>query len=106
MPASARVGKNEALFREVNEKIRDVSAGFGTTDPVEFICECSRPECAATIPLTLDQYEAVRSDPTHFVVMAGHVWDADSEHVVAKNGGHWVVEKDGIAGVVAEAAAD
>ena len=42
MPRVARKTRNQALFREVNERIADVAAGFDApAQTQEFICECS-----------------------------------------------------------------
>ncbi len=84
-----RVGKNEALFREVNERIREIT----TWDSgVEFLCECGDAECTQPIVMTLDEYEAVRSRPTRFLIVAGHE-AADVERVVEENDRFAVVEK-------------
>lgn len=103
---SERVGKNEALFREVNERIREASAGFFASERdhgVEFVCECSAEGCYVPVELTLAEYEAVRSEPTHFLVAPGHVGRPDAEQRVAGNERHWVVAKLFAAGRVAEA---
>ncbi|MGH3031231.1 MAG: hypothetical protein ACRDNE_10810 [Gaiellaceae bacterium] len=102
-----RVGKNEALFREVNERIREASAGFFASEReqgVEFVCECSDAACYKPVELTLGEYETVRSDPAHFLVAPGHLWHTDAERRVAGNDRHWVVEKLLAAGRAAEAA--
>jgi hypothetical protein len=104
MSASVEVGKNEALFRAVNERIRDVSDDFGPSVTIEFICECSRHDCMSPVPLTLTQYAEVRSESTWFAVVPGHLWDEDSEHLVSKQAAYWVLEKDGVAAVAADAA--
>jgi hypothetical protein len=101
-----QVGKNEALFREVNERIRGASEDFFASDPeqgVEFVCECSDGACYEPVALTLGEYEAVRSQPTHFLIAPGHVWHSETERRLAGNDRHWVVEKFLGAGRVAEA---
>ena len=50
--------------------------------------------------LTLQEYEAIRGDGTRFLLKEGHE-DIEIEHVVALHAEHIVVEKDGVAGVVA-----
>jgi hypothetical protein len=35
--------RNQALFREVNERIEQVSEGFATDGPTSFLCECGNP---------------------------------------------------------------
>jgi hypothetical protein len=104
MPTSERVGKNEALFREVNERIREVSGrliAFDGDATIEFLCECSDQGCSDPVELTLAEYEAVRADPTHFVVVRGHVWQPDVERAVRERDGYAVIEKVGAAGEVA-----
>jgi hypothetical protein len=105
VPTSERVGKNEALFREVNERIRDVServVAFDGDATLEFVCECSEEGCSEAVELTLAEYESVRSDPTHFIVAPGHVWQPETERAVRENETYAVVEKTGDAGEVAE----
>lgn len=104
MPTSERVGKNEALFREVNERIADVSgrvAAFDGEATLEFVCECSGEGCNDPVELTLAEYESVRSDPRHFVVAPGHIWQPETERAVREGGTYAVVEKIGEAGEVA-----
>ena len=104
-----RVGKNEALFREVNERIRGVSEAWAKgdrTSQIEFVCECSRENCFETVALTVEQYEQVRSDSRHFVIVTGHVWSPEAEREVYRNGGYSIVEKLGEAGEAAEDADD
>ena len=104
MPTSERVGKNEALFREVNERIREVServVAFDGEASLEFVCECSEERCSEAVELTLAEYESVRSDPTHFLVAPGHVWQPETERAVRENETYSVVEKIGDAGDVA-----
>ncbi len=66
-----RIARTEALFRDVNERIAESADRFNAHD-AEFVCECADPECADRVPATLDQYEDVRSDGTHFLLTAGH----------------------------------
>jgi hypothetical protein len=105
VPTSDRVGKNEAVFREVNERIREVSGqavAFDGDAPVQFVCECSDEGCSESVELTLPEYEAVRADPSHFLVAPGHVWEPDDERVVREAETYAVLEKTGAAGDVAE----
>jgi hypothetical protein len=100
-----RVGKNEALFREVNERILNVSESWAEGDRtirIEFVCECSRESCFETVALTVGEYEEVRSDSRRFLIVTGHVWSPEAEREVYRNGGYAIVEKLGEAGEVAE----
>jgi hypothetical protein len=104
VPTSERVGKNEAVFREVNERIREVSGrlvAFDGDAPIQFVCECSDERCNEPVEVTLAEYEAVRSKPTHFLVVPGHVWQLETERAVREGETYAVVEKTGNAGEVA-----
>jgi hypothetical protein len=89
-----RVARNEALFRQVNERVREVSEAFATLDPssVDFVCECGNEDCADPVTLNLSQYEEVRAEPTWFFVVPGHV-KPKIERVVLERDGYLVVEK-------------
>jgi xanthine dehydrogenase iron-sulfur cluster and FAD-binding subunit A len=77
-----RAARTEALFRDVNERIAESAQRF-YADEAEFVCECADPECAERVPATLDEYEDVRADGTHFLLVPGHE-DTGIEHVVAR----------------------
>jgi hypothetical protein len=83
--------RTEALFRDVNERIAETSAGFdGAT--TEFVCECSDPSCVHRIEATHDEYEDVRTDGATFLLAPGHA-DHEIESVVVDRGRFHVVEK-------------
>lgn len=44
--------RNQALFREVNERIEKVNESFGMDGQESFVCECGNPECTQAIALT------------------------------------------------------
>ena len=67
-----RLARNEAFFRQVNERINDVADGFQGEDGYDFFCECADPQCTARITLTAADYEWVRAKPTRFVLARGH----------------------------------
>lgn len=92
--ARDRIARNEALFRQVNERVKDVTDAFADLDrsPVDFVCECGNQDCTQPVSLTLAEYEQVRSVPTHFVVVPDHVIRA-VEVVVRSGEGYAVVEK-------------
>ena len=96
-----RIGLNEAVFREVNERIEDLALSQTDEDHAyEFLCECSDPSCTARISLQPAEYEWVRASPTRFVLAPGHA-ATQIEHVVEREEEHDVVEKHGVAGHVA-----
>ena len=92
MSREERVARNETLFREVNERIRDVSDEAERASATDYLCECGDPECTKPVSLTPVEYEDVRRDPTHFAVLPGHV-DPEVETVVARNERFAVVRK-------------
>ena len=94
--ASERIGKNESLFREVNERIREVSGAhfaLGLHEVAEFVCECFSEQCHQPVQMTRAEYEQVRTDPSHFLVAPGHVANGEIEQTVAENERFWVVAK-------------
>ena len=96
-----RLAKNEALFRALNENIRGLASGLRGREPFEFVCECATRDCFERLWLTLEEYERIRQDGTRFLVAKGHE-DIAIEQVVARRDGYVVVEKDGVAGLVAD----
>ena len=90
-----RVGLNEAMFREVNERIEGLNRTFGAlTQQMDIVCECGRSTCLERILVPLPDYEHVRSDPTRFMLVPGHD-DPSVEAVVANGEGYVVVRKQG-----------
>jgi hypothetical protein len=89
-----RVIRNEILFRQVNERIEDVSEAVPAGDPVEFLCECGEESCLERIEVTRAEYEAVRQAPDRFAIAPGHA-HADFERVVERFERYEVIEKTG-----------
>ena len=88
-----RIGRNEDLFRKVNDQIEGVNEAFGTiTGTMSLLCECGKLDCTEQIDLTLDEYRELRSDPTHFAVKPGHEIP-DVESIVERRSGYDVVAK-------------
>jgi hypothetical protein len=97
-----RLAKNENLFRALNENIVEIAGTLGDETPYEFVCECSTQDCFERLLLTLRQYEEVRENGAHFLLAPGHE-DIEIEQVVAARTSYVVVEKDGVAGLAAQA---
>jgi hypothetical protein len=90
-----RSAKNEALFREVNERIHEVGERLQVLpddDRLDFRCECGRAACEESVSLTPSQYRDVRSDVDRFVVVPGHE-DTGIERVVDRGDRYVVVDK-------------
>jgi len=91
-----RLAGNEALFREMNERVAEVAMNFieveTRSDPVEFTCECGRVDCAEPMAMTVVEYQAVRAVPTRFAVVPAHE-QPEIETIVERHTGYLVVEK-------------
>jgi hypothetical protein len=83
--------RNRELFREVNERIREVSDAFGDGEGAEFRCECGGIDCTALIALRLADYLRVRSWDSRFLLFPGHE-DEPLERVVERHEGWLVVQ--------------
>jgi hypothetical protein len=101
-----RLSRNEAIFREINERTRSLQERFGPEDPnsryEEFLCECGDQMCVERVKLTAQEYEFVRGDSTQFVLRPGHTVPR-IERVVRETDRYIIVVKLGDA---AEVAAD
>jgi hypothetical protein len=87
-----RIGVNEALFREVNERIDQLTEELGTGSSFEIVCECGDAACVARVSITAEAYRELRADVHRFAVMPGHE-QPDVERVVERRGAYLVVEK-------------
>jgi hypothetical protein len=86
--------QTHALFREVNERVKEVNEGFSLVIPMgDWICECANDTCVERITLSTNEYEAVRRDQARFFVAptSEHVWP-EVEHVIERNNGYLIVE--------------
>lgn len=88
-----RVGQNEVLFREVNERLRELGESFTlVSEEAEFVCECANSTCVERVQMPLSAYEEIRSDPKRFFVVKGHELP-EYEKVVSEGEGYIVIEK-------------
>jgi hypothetical protein len=87
-----RIGLNEAVFREVNERIRELGDELGLPDRLDLVCECGSDTCAERIAMTADEYERLRADPLLFAVVPGHE-TGRVEAVVERMNGYDIVRK-------------
>jgi hypothetical protein len=99
VPVDARENRrahNEALFREVNERIEELTTNLAEEneqdESIQVVCECGRDDCTELIEMTHAEYEAIRSDPRRFLVLPGHE-HTDAARVVERNSGFVVIEK-------------
>jgi hypothetical protein len=88
-----RIGKNEALFREVNERIERVTETLQvTTERLSILCECGDDSCTQQLEVTIPEFERIRADSTLFFVERGHELP-DVEDVVEQTPAYDVVRK-------------
>jgi hypothetical protein len=87
-----RVGVNEALFREVNERIEDLQEQLGEATSFDIVCECADAECMRRFTITNGDYAALRSDVHRFAVVPGHEVPG-LERTVERREAYFVVEK-------------
>ena len=91
------------MYCDVNERFGGLAETFRfiATEP-SFSCECADLTCAQQMPMTRDEYDAVRAHATHFAVRPGHVL-SDVEDVVSEHDAYVVVAKRNAAAEVAGA---
>ena len=83
---------NEALFREVNERIDQLQDELGGGSSFEIVCECGNADCIERFPITDEAYESLRRDVHRFAVVPGHQLP-DIERTVETHDAYLVVEK-------------
>jgi hypothetical protein len=72
--------QQRALFREVNERLRHLNTMLGLRDgSYDIVCECEDGECLQRVKVPVGVYDAVRDDPSRFVVAPGHEGGAPVE---------------------------
>jgi hypothetical protein len=85
------VVQTEDVFRRANEEIADLGRKHGWRFPVPFLCECADRRCFARLELTLEVYEALRSDPQRYVTAPGH--EIPAAMVIEQTGSFALAEK-------------
>jgi hypothetical protein len=98
-----RVGRNEAIFREVNERIVETNDELDLSR-LSIVCECAEAGCAEKIAIAAPEYRRGREEAAVFIVIPDHVLAA-VEDVVFAGEGFVFVRKRGEAAEAAEEAA-
>jgi hypothetical protein len=103
-----RLARNQAYFREINERLAAHLDERDRTLSLEaFLCECVHEDCVEHIAITLDEYEQVRATPLTFAVFPNEAHVVQGiERIVAVKTGYWIVEKLGAAAEVVEEEAE
>lgn len=96
--------RNQVLFREINERIREIGdiQRVRADEPLGFLCECADEACTETVPLTVAEYEEIRTSPTWFPIKPGHELP-EVEAVVDRRERYIVVQKEAEAADLARA---
>src|SRR5690242_17719350 len=101
--SAERVGRNDALFREANERIRDTAEAEQMTGEIPFLCECAEESCTEIVRLSHEQYENIRQNATDFLNAPGHEAAAGPYgEVVERNHTYVVLRKRGAAAEIVE----
>jgi len=88
-----RIGENETVFREVNERLRELGEAFSLVSEIaEFVCECATLTCTERIQMPLSDYEHIRSHGSWFFIISGHE-EPDFERVIEQKESYAIVEK-------------
>ena len=87
-----RLASNEALFRIANERKSTWEERQVSDDPELYMCECASLDCREKVALRLEEYEQVRSNSRHFLVVRGHEIP-DVETVIEEHGDWSLIEK-------------
>lgn len=100
----ARMGQNEAWFRELNERLEQRALERRDSQVLfRIVCECDREVCTEQIEITIGDYEAARRSSTAFIIVPGHA-DLSFERIISIRAERYeIVEKLGDAALVAEA---
>jgi hypothetical protein len=105
-PRVRRYAENEALFRDLNDRIDETAPRFffEGEKAQNFVCECGHAGCTEWVTVKISEYEALRVHPARFFVAAGHD-EPEAERVVAETERFAIVEKIGEAAEIAEESA-
>jgi hypothetical protein len=88
-----RLARNEAMFREANERAKEWEERHRLDSEVElYFCECANAGCLEKVSLSKADYERVRSDSDRFVIVPGHELP-EVETVIERNQGWAIIEK-------------
>lgn len=88
-----RIGRNEILLRQVNERIEELAGRTVTQEQIGFICECGVVSCIDQVHLEPPEYEELRTNARQFVTVPGHE-TPELERVIVRYERYQIVEKD------------
>lgn len=92
-PSEAGLAAPQHETRRANERlVRAVGHLVEAENQVPFLCECRDPLCTEPVPMTLQEYEAVRAHPRRFALVPGHPTLA-GERIVGEDSRFQITEK-------------
>ena len=101
--SAERVARNDAIFREANERISDKAAAEKMTEEIPFLCECAEERCTEIVQLSHGEYESIRENATDFLNAPGHeVAAGQYGEVVERNHRYVILRKKGAAAEIVE----
>jgi len=86
-----RIASNEALGRQINERIA-AQRGVESGESMSVVCECGDGDCESRLDVRWETYRAVRQNPMWFILVEGHEV-LEMERVVKREGVLVVSEK-------------
>ena len=89
-PRESRYAKNQALFRDVNDRIAELSGTCWPGERLQIICECANTGCVDRLDVPLPAYERVRTHPDWFLIEPGHV--VEGEQVIEQHEGYEIIK--------------
>ena len=92
-PREERLAENEAMFRTANERMAEWEELRISESEELYFCECADDDCRQKVSLRRPDYEKVRSNSRHFLIVVGHEVP-DVETVIEKHGDWAVIEKN------------
>lgn len=90
--SEARAAKNQALFREVNERVKEINDGYSLIVPGgDWICECANDTCVERIKMSVNEYESIRRYGARFFVAPSdeHLWPDVDRVIIDRNDRYW-----------------
>lgn len=88
-----RVRKNEAAFKQYNERRKAFEEPVANPeDLIPFVCECGDAGCYDGLPLTIEEFDRAHATRMRYAVKPRHVMP-DYERVVQQYDSYWIVEK-------------
>lgn len=65
--------RTQEVFRRANERLLTAVEGRVRSDrAIPFLCGCPDPDCRSMVPLTVDDYSALREHPRRFAIVPAH----------------------------------